>query len=125
MKKIIAFAIVVLSLSTASSLFAQQGRMDPAARKEALKQKLKDELKFSDVQADSVATIQQEFRPKMREIFMNQALSQDEKMAKISELNEAADKRIQPVLGEDLFKKYKEWQEKMRAQRSGPGGGNQ
>jgi hypothetical protein len=125
MKKIIMGLAIVLAVSSVSSLYAQQGQMDPAARKAALVQKLKDDLKLTDVQADSVASIQQEYRPQMRDIFMDQSLSQDDKKAKMAVLNDQADKRIKPVLGDDLFKKYKEWQEKNRPQRGGGGKMNQ
>jgi len=103
MKKIMVCVAVVLAVFSVSTLYAQQ--QDPAARAAAMKQKLKDDLKFTDVQADSVVSIQQEFRPKMREIFQDQSLSQDDKRAKIAPINEARDKRIQAVLGDDLFKK--------------------
>jgi len=88
-----------------------------------MKQKLKDDLKLTDVQADSVVAIQQEFRPQMRAIFSDQSLSQDEKRAKVQPLNDARDKRIQAVLGDDLFKKYQDWAAANRPQRGGGGGG--
>jgi len=113
-------------LISASSLYAQQGggqgRMDPAA----LKQKLIDSVHLSGVQADSVVAIGQEFRPKMRDIFMDQSLSQDDKRAKMGEINQQRNKRIQAVLGDDLYKKYQEWEERNRPQRGGGmRGGNQ
>jgi hypothetical protein len=121
MKKALTGIAVMLILISASSLYAQQSggqnRMDPAA----LKQKLVDSLHLSGVQADSVVAIGQEFRPKMRDIFMDQSLSQDDKRAKLGELNQQRNKRIQAVLGDDLFKKYQEWEEKNRPQRGGGG----
>jgi hypothetical protein len=125
MKRIIACVAVVLAVSAVSTVYAQQGQgqMDPAARAAAMKQKLKDDLKLTDVQADSVVAIQQEFRPQMRTIMMDQTLSQDDKKAKLQPINDAADKRIQAVLGDDLFKKYKDWREANRQQRGG-GRGN-
>src|SRR5579863_9855 len=122
-KGIISFAIAMAVISV--SLVNAQQQQDPAARKEAMKQKLKDDLKLTDVQADSVSSIQQEFRPQMREVFMDQSLSRDDKRTKIEAINAQADKRIQAVLGDDLFKKYKDWQEKNRPQRGSGGGGNQ
>jgi hypothetical protein len=126
MKKIIASIAVVFAVFSVSSLYAQQGgggggRMDPAV----LKQKLKDSLKLTDVQADSVVAIGQEFRPKMRDIFMDQSLSQDDKRAKISDLTDQRNKRIQAVLGADLFKQYLDWEARNRPQRGGMRSGNQ
>jgi hypothetical protein len=121
MKKIIAIVAVMLAVSGISTVYAQQGQMDPAARQAAMKQKLKDDLKLTDVQADSVTAIQQEFRPQMRTIMMDQTLSADDKKAKLQPISDAADKRIQAVLGDDLFKKYKDWREANRPQRGGGG----
>jgi len=123
MKKIIAGIAVIIAVFSVSTLYAQQGgggRMDPAA----MKQKLKDDLKLTDVQADSVVAISQEFRPKMRDIFMDQTLSQDDKTAKIKDIRDQQNKRVQAVLGDDLFKKYQDWQAKNRPQRGAGGGGN-
>jgi hypothetical protein len=123
MKKIIASIAVIIAVFSVSTLYAQQGggggRMDPAA----MKQKLKDDLKLTDVQADSVVAINQEFRPKMRDIFQDQTMSRDDKMAKIGDIRAMQNKRVQAVLGDDLFKKYQDWEAKNRPQRGG-GGGN-
>ena len=126
MKKALTGITVMLILISASSLYAQQGggqgRMDPAA----LKQKLIDSVHLSSVQADSIVAINQEFGPKRREIAMDQSLSQDDKRAKMGEINQQRNKRIQAVLGDDLFKKYQEWEERNRPQRGGGmRGGNQ
>ena len=124
MKKIIAGIAVVIAVFSVSTLYAQQGgggRMDPAA----MKQKLKDDLKLTDVQADSVVAISQEFRPKMMDIRNDQTMSQDDKRAKFMDLRAQQDKRVQAVLGDDLFKKYQDWQAKNRPQRGAGGGGNQ
>ena len=123
MKKIILGFAFVLTLCSISTLYAQQ--QDPAARAAAMKQKLKDELKFTDVQADSVVAISQEFRPRMRDIFMDQSASQDDKKAKLDALVAERNKRIQPILSDDLFKKYQDWEVKNRPQRGGGGRGNQ
>ena len=119
MKKIIACIAVVVALFSVSSVYAQQSQGDRQARMAAMKQKMKDDLKLTDVQADSVSSIQGEFMPKRREIFSDQSMSQDDKKTKIMALNEQADKRIHAVLGDDLFKKYQDWWEKNRPQRPG------
>jgi hypothetical protein len=126
MKKIISGICIVMLLFSASSVFAQRGgggMMDPAV----LKQKLIDSLQLTGVQADSVVAIGQEFRPKMRDIFMDQSLSQDDKRAKLGDLNDQRNKRIKTVLGDDLFKKYQDWEARNRPQRGQGmrGGGNQ
>jgi len=116
-----ACAFVLVTLLTSVAGFAQAG--DPAARAAQMKQKLITELKMTDVQADSVVAINSSYRPQMREIFQDQTLSQDEKKAKMKAITDQADKRIQPVLGDPLFKQYQDWRAKnVQQMRSGKSG---
>ena len=110
MKQIIAGALMMLALFASVDSFAQQ--RDPAARAAAMKQKLVTDLKLTDVQADSVVSINQAFMPQRREIFQDQSLSREDKRTKMKALTDQADKRIQAVLGDDLFKQYQDWREK-------------
>ena len=103
MKKIITCLAVVLALFSINPLLVKG--QDPSAKATAMKQKMKDDLKLTDSQADSVSAIHQEFRPRMKEIYMDQSLSEDDKKAKLGTINEQANKRIQAVLGDDLYKK--------------------
>jgi hypothetical protein len=119
MKKLITCIAVVIAVFSVSSVYAQR---DPAKAAE-MKQKMKTDLKLTDAQSDSISNIQQEFMPKRREIYMDQSLSQDDKKTKMQAINDQANKRIQAVLGDDLFKKYQDWIEKNRPQRMGGGGG--
>jgi ABC-type branched-subunit amino acid transport system ATPase component len=123
MKRIIpAFAIIFMSLFVATSSFAQS---DPAARQAEMKQKLMTDLKMTSVQADSVVAINSSYMPQRREIFQNQSLSQDEKMSKMKSITAEADKRIQPILGDSLFKQYQDWRMKnMQQMRGGRSGNN-
>lgn len=122
MKKYVAVcAFIMMAMFTSVIGFAQSG--DPAARAAQMKQKLITELKMTDVQADSVVAINMSYRPQMHEIFQDQTLSQDEKKAKMKAITDLADKRIQPVLGDPLFKQYQEWRMKnMQQMRSGKTG---
>jgi hypothetical protein len=115
--------IVVLALFSSVTSFAQQG--DPAARQAQMKQKLVTELKMTDVQADSVVAISMSYMPQRRAIYQDQSLSQDDKQAKMKTITDQADKRIQPILGDSLFKQYQDWRMKnMQQMRSGKPGGN-
>ncbi len=120
MKKLIFAIAMIMAVGSVTTLYAQQ---DPA-KAAAFKQKMKDDLKLTDMQSDSISAIQQEYRPKMRDIYMDQSLSQDDKKAKFAPINDAMNKRIQAVLGDDLFKKYQDWMEKNRPMRGGGGGKN-
>jgi hypothetical protein len=119
MKQFIAAGVIVmLALFSSVNSFAQQG--DPAARQAQMKQKLITDLKMTDVQADSVVSIGMSYMPERRAIYQDQSLSQDEKQAKMKTITDEADKRIQPILGDPLFKQYQDWRTKnMQQMRNG------
>ncbi|MBS1662404.1 MAG: hypothetical protein JST68_15275 [Bacteroidetes bacterium] len=126
-KHLIACAALLIALFSATSTFAQGGggrMMDTAAarqRVEARVQKAKDDLKLTQVQADSLKAIQMDQSAKMRDIFMDQSASMEDRRAKMQPLREAANKRIEAVLGADLYKKYQDWEAANRPQRGGGG----
>jgi ABC-type branched-subunit amino acid transport system ATPase component len=113
--------VLIAALFFSLGAFAQS---DPAARQAEMKQKLITDLKMTPVQADSVVSIGASYMPQRREIFQDQSLSQDEKMAKMKAITAEADKRIQPVLGDPLFKQYQEWRTKNMQQMHGGKPGN-
>lgn len=120
MKKFIAGLAVVLSLAVAVQSHAQDG--DRMARmKQMQKQLLKDSLQLTDEKADKVIAVQDEFRPKQREIFMDQSLDKDAKAAKLKELREEEKKKLKNVLTEEELAKYSGLQERRGGMR--PGGG--
>ena len=129
-KKMIACLALVIALFSVESTFAQGGgggrMMDTAAmrkRQEEMLQQLKTDLKLTDVQTDSVSSIQKEFNGKRRAIFMDQSLSRDDKMAQMQPITDAMNKRLQAALGNDLFTQYQAWMEEHRPQRGMRGGG--
>ena len=84
LKRMIAPAAMIIGLLSFSPTFAQRG--DTAAmrqRQEAMTKKMQDDLKLTPVQVDSLTAIQKEYQPKMRDIFMDQSMSREDKMAKI------------------------------------------
>jgi hypothetical protein len=122
-KKMIACAVIVIALfSISTTTYAQRG--DTAAmrqRQEAQMAKMKDDLKLTPVQVDSLTAINKDYNGKMREIFSDQSVSQEDRRAKMQPLREAQNKRIQAALGDDMYKKYQDWMTANRPQR---GGGN-
>ncbi|HEY4155302.1 MAG TPA: hypothetical protein VGM24_07735 [Puia sp.] len=110
MKQLIAGAFVLMALFSSVNSFAQQ--RDPAAREAEMRQKLKTDLKLTDIQIDSVVAINREFMPQRREIYQDQSLSADDKKTKMKAVTDQSDTRIQAVLGDDLFKQYQDWRMK-------------
>jgi hypothetical protein len=131
-KKMIASASLIMALFTASSAFAQDGggmRGDTAAMRQAMEArfaKMKTDLNLTQVQLDSIKAINAELMGKrraMRQDPANQGLSREDRMAKMQPFMDAANARIQAVLGADLYKKYQDWQQANRPQGMGGGGG--
>ncbi|HUB62427.1 MAG TPA: hypothetical protein VL978_17055 [Puia sp.] len=128
-KKAFACATLIVALFTASSVFAQGGGMrgDTAAMRqymEARLAKMKTDLNLTQVQADSIKAITMDMYAQRRAMFTdpaNQGMSREDRMAKMRPLMDAANARIQAVLGPDLYKKYQDWQEANRPQRGGGG----
>lgn len=127
MKKLI-FGLMMLLLSGAtSSLFAQNG--NGQQRQQAMKSYLKDSLNLSDVQIDSVTSIQAQYRPQMRNIFMDQSASQTDKQTKMQALRTEIEGRYKAAgISDDAIQKMREHEDRMMAQmrnRMNNGGGGQ
>jgi len=127
MKKALALLAIVLIAACTTFVMAQPpaggGNFDPAAMKERQLKMLKEsDLKLTDAQADSVVTIQMEFRQQMRGM---RDLSQEERQAKMKEHEAALEKRLTSALKDEaLAKKVIAYQkEQMQKMRQGGGGG--
>lgn len=124
MKKVVGLLAFLFGLS-GSVLMAQGGggNFDPARMKERQLQQLKEsDLKLTDVQADSVVNINIETRQQMRGM---RDLSEDQRTAKMKEINEYRLKRWTSALKDEaLAKKVADYFEKQRVARMN-GGGNQ
>ena len=117
MKKIIVSIALLLTINC--TLFAQGGeqRGGGARGAEMMKQRLKEELKFSDVKVDSIAAIQQEFQMKSRDLRTNTSLSDDQKKAKMDVYDAERKARLKPLLTDEEMKKLEDYLENMRKMR--------
>src|SRR5437867_10517483 len=100
----------IVAISSFGNMKAQQRGMDSTARKERMekqRQNLKQQLSFTDVQADSAVNIQMEFMQQRRAL---RDLSPDERQAKSKEIMEAMHKRYVSALGEENAKKLDAYQ---------------
>lgn len=121
MKKLL--LVLTMAVCFAGAAMAQPGGR--GQNPEAMVQALKDSLQLSDKQVDSVKAIIQEFMPKQREIFMNQDLDREGKMAALKQINDQRNARFKAVLTEEQYKKYQDMEERRRQRMAagrGPGG---
>ena len=119
MKKVIAFLTVVLfcSFNTAMSQppgGGGGGQQDPAARLAAQKERYKA-LGLNDVQVDSVIAINADFRPRQMAL---RDMAEADRPAKMKEIADERNKRIEKALPAELAKKVIEAMSQQR-----PGGG--
>lgn len=111
-----AIAMTVFTIQS----FAQGG----GNRGERMKQMLKDSVGLSDVQIDTVMAVRQEFQPQMRDIFMDQSLSPDDKKAKLADLSLKMRARYKGTLTDDQINKLEAYQQRqMERMRNRQGGG--
>jgi periplasmic protein CpxP/Spy len=116
-RMLIMLLAVAISVTAAVAQDGNGAPRDPAKMREMMKERLKAELKLTDAQADSVASIQQEFGGKSRELRSNTTLSDEDKKAKMEELNQARKKRMKTVLTDEQVQKLEELNEKARKER--------
>jgi hypothetical protein len=124
MNKVIVLLAFLLAVSGSSLMAQGGGNMDPAQMKERQLQQLKaSDLKLTDAQADSVVSINMESRLQMRGL---RDLSEDQRAAKMKEMNDMRAKRWSSALKDEaLAKRVAEYYEKQRAARANGGGAPQ
>ncbi len=114
MKKLLALVTVVVFCSTTTLMAQGGGQQDPAARLAMMKERYKT-LGLNDVQVDSVIAINADFRPKMMAL---REVAEADRPAKMKEISDERNKRIEKALPADIAKKVIEAMSQQR-----PGGG--
>ena len=122
MKKIILCVAILLSLNGTKLLAQNGGQMQ-----QAWQSYLKDSVQLSDVMVDSVLAIRSQYRPQMRDIFMDQSSSVDDKQTKWQNLRSEMDVRYKAAgLTDDQVQAIHKHEDDMRARmmnRNNGGGG--
>ena len=113
--------IVLFTALTATKADAQQAPRDPAAMMQRMKERIKPALmektKITDEQADKVIEINFANQRKRRELRMDNALSEEERTKKSTELNEAQSKELKAIpLTDDQVKEVNSFFEEFRKQ---------
>ena len=94
-KNILSICILVAMVSYAS---AQGGA---AKRKAEISMGLKQEVKLTDSEIESVLTIEHEFRPKMKVIKDDSALSETDKKVKMDAIRQEKKKKMELTFGKE------------------------
>lgn len=113
MKKFLTLIVLTFLIKSIAFTQPQQSGMNNFKEmQERQKQKMKDELKLTEAQADSVVTIEFEFRGKMRGM---RNLDNTEREEKMKEINDAKKTRLITALNDEkLVEKIIQYQQKQR-----------
>lgn len=110
MKKIILFAAIFLSVHS-TKLLAQNGQR----MQQAWKEYLTDSVKLSDAMTDSVMAIRTQYQPQMRNIFMDQSSSMQDKQTKMQSLRTEMEARYKSAgLTDDQIQAIHQHEDMMR-----------
>src|SRR5256885_14310715 len=102
----------------ADNLDVKPGAATPDRRAgiQARLKQISEQLKLTDEQKEKLKPIFQEQAPKLRELRQNESLSREDKMAKLKELREDLNKKIEPILTPEQKEKWQKFQQR-RAKR--------
>lgn len=121
MKKLLWLFILTLFVSVSNSYAQPPGGGNPEAMmkrmKEVVKPRLIEKTGISDAEADRVLEIQMAFQQKQRALRQDQSLSDDDRKAKIQELNKERNQQLKAIpLSEEKVKAVNDFYEEMRQQ---------
>lgn len=124
MKKLILLLVIFLSLQATRSSAQNSERMQQMQQQ--FRSFLKDSVQLSDVMADSVISVRQQYMPQMREIFMDQSASTSDKQTKMQGLRGEMDVRYKSAgLTDDqiaAIHKHEDWMRQQMMNRNNGGG---
>jgi hypothetical protein len=76
-----------------------------AERKAEIRKGLKEQVMLTDSEIDAVLSIEESFRPKIKEVKADASLSESDKTAKIKALNEEKAAKVEATLGKEKASK--------------------
>ena len=111
---------MIMAAFNASKSFAQNMQ----GMQQAWQEYLTDSMKLAQPMVDSVMAIRTEFRPQMREIFMDQSSSAADKQTKMQSLRSLMDVRYKAVgLSDDQIQTIHQHEDRLRAEMMKNNGG--
>ena len=117
-------ALMVMALGAFAQAQEGQGgggqRRGPMMSPEDRVNRLNQELNLTDDQKTKITAIYKDQADQMTKLREDTSLSQDDRRAKMMDMNKAANEKINAVLDKDQQKKFADMQERMRQR--GPGG---
>lgn len=107
--------LFICFVSTAMAQTPAGGNGNGNKMQEMMRERLKDSVGLANDKIDSVMAIKAQFQPQMREVFMNQQLTQDEKTAKLNDIKTLIHARYKNAgLTDEQITKIEEMDQRMR-----------
>ena len=130
MKKLLVLVAFFITVYTIDANAQQGGGGDPAAMMARMKERIKPQLiekaKLTDAQADKVIEVNFESRRQMREIRMDQTMSDDDKKKKTDDIQASLNKKYKEIpLTNDQIKSVNDFYDEMRRNMQQRNGGGQ
>ena len=113
MSKLIITIVIAVSIFSASCNAQTPDAVNAKHSSSGMKQMLKDSLHLTDVQADSVISIREEFAGKMKHLSKDSAVSSDQKKEQLKPLREEMKMRLKAILTKDQIEKLQQMQHEM------------
>ncbi|HEX5153114.1 MAG TPA: hypothetical protein VFW07_16805 [Parafilimonas sp.] len=115
MKKVLLFLSIVLSLNAIKVSAQNGGRMQQMQQQ--WRAFLKDSVQLADPMIDSVMAVRAQYQPQMREIFMDQSSSREDKQAKMQSVRTEMEARYKSAgLTDDQVAAIRKHEDRMRQQ---------
>jgi len=95
------------------------GQMDPEQQAQRF-ETMKKDLSLNDTQLASIRKIEEEYQPKMLELFQKYGDDREKMMQERTKLTNERNEKVKPLISVEQYTKYVE----MSTQQGRPGGGN-
>ncbi len=113
MKKLISAIFIAISIFSISCNAQTPDKVNAKHSSSEMKQMLKDSLHITDVQADSVISIREEFTSKMKQLSKDSSGSSDKRKEQLKPLREQMKMRLKAILTKDQIDKLQQMQHGM------------
>ena len=128
MRKIFAASILLMFVFMVSAQGQGQGRggagqMSPERQAQRY-ETMKKELNLNDTQLAGIRKIEEEYQPKMRELFQQYGNDRDKMMQERTKLMNERNEKVKPLISAEQYTKYVALSNQQGGRPGGGGGGN-
>ena len=123
MKKFFVAGIMLMFVFMVSAQGRGGGQMSPEQQAQRF-ETMKKELNLNDTQLAGIKKIEEEYQPKMRELFQQYGEDREKMMAERTKLMNERNEKVKPLISAEQYTKYVEMSNQQGRPGGGGGGGN-